>query len=269
MLERAKEIIAAIAKETDSNILMHSLSGTDSIALLDLVAPHFKRIVCVYMYVVPNLDHIAPFHRYAAKKYPNTEWMQVPHYGYYSWVKYGFMGVERNPNQRLWKLADIIDKVREKTGVEWACLGFKQSDSLNRRLMLRSYKDGKESISWKGKKFYPLSTYKNADVLEYISREHLKAPESYGGGGQSCGCDVSDYWYLKYLQQSYPDDLQKIYRLFPRTQFIIKEYEQEQARKQAEKAAREAAEAGRKAAEKAQRDTAERDAGDPAEPDKP
>ena len=97
MLERAKEIVSDIAKVTDSIILMHSLSGKDSIALLDLVAPHFKRIVCVYMYVVPNLDHIAPFHRYAAKKYPNTEWMQVPHYGYYSWVKYGFMGVERNP----------------------------------------------------------------------------------------------------------------------------------------------------------------------------
>ena len=169
MLERAKEIIADIAAKTDSIILMHSLSGKDSIALLDLVAPHFKRIVCVYMYVVPDLDHIAPFQRYAAKKYPNTVWLQVPHYGYYSWVKYGFMGVERNPNQRLWKLADIIDKVRERTGVEWACLGFKQSDSLNRRLMLRSYKDGKESISWKGKKFYPLSTYKNGDVLEYIS----------------------------------------------------------------------------------------------------
>lgn len=262
MLERAKEIVSDIAKETDSIILMHSLSGKDSIALLDLVAPHFKRIVCVYMYVVPNLDHIAPFHRYAAKKYPNTEWMQVPHYGYYSWVKYGFMGVKRNPNQRLWKLSDIIDKVREKTGIEWACLGFKQSDSLNRRLMLRSYKDGKESICWKGKKFYPLSTYKNADILEYIKRNNLKSPEAYGGGGQSCGCDVSDYWYLKYLQSNYPEDLRRIYTIFPRTQFIIKEYEQEQARKQAEAAARKAAEE----AESAQGDTPEPHAGDPAEP---
>jgi sulfate adenylyltransferase subunit 2 len=190
------------------------------------------------------------------------EWMQVPHYGYHSWVKCGFMGVQRNPNQRLWKLSDIIDKVREKTGIEWACLGFKQSDSLNRRLMLRSYKDGKESICWKGKKFYPLSTYKNADILEYIKRNNLKSPEAYGGGGQSCGCDVSDYWYLKYLQQNYPADLQKVYSIFPRTQFIIKEYEQEQARKQAEAAARKAAEE----AESAQGDTPEPHAGDPAEP---
>ena len=232
MLERANEIIRDIAAETDSIILMHSLSGKDSIALLDLCAPHFKRIVCVYMYVVPDLDHIKPYHAYAASKYPNTEWAQVPHYGLYSWIKYGYMGVEKNPKQRLWKLADIIDKMRERTGVEWCCLGFKQTDSLNRLLMLRSYKDGKESICRAGKKFYPLSTYNNKEVLEYISRQNLKTPENYGGGGQSCGCDVSDYNYLKFLQQHYPADLEKIYTKFPRTRFIIQEHEQKEHSRQ-------------------------------------
>ena len=134
MLERAKEIVRDIAAETDSIILMHSLSGKDSIALLDLCAPHFERIVCVYMYVVPDLDHIKPYYAYAASKYPNTEWAQVPHYGLYSWIKYGYMGVEKNPKQRLWKLADIIDKMRERTGVEWCCLGFKQTDSMDEEL---------------------------------------------------------------------------------------------------------------------------------------
>lgn len=228
MLERAKEIIQGIAAETDEVMLMHSLSGKDSIALLDLCAPHFKRIVCVYMYIIPDLDHIKPYHAYAASKYPNTEWAQVPHYGLYSYIKSGYMGIERNPNQRLWKLADIIDRMRERTGVEWCCLGFKQTDSLNRLLMLRSYKDGKESVCRAGKKFYPLSTYSNKDVLEYISRQHLKTPEAYGGGGQSCGCDISDYHYLKYLSQHYPSDLEKIYTKFPRTRFIIQEYEQAQ-----------------------------------------
>ncbi len=232
MLDRAKEIIRDIEAETDSIILMHSLSGKDSIALLDLCAPHFKRIVCVYMYAVANLDHVKPYHQYAASKYPNTEWAQLPHYGVYSYIKSGFMGCERNPKQRLWKLADIIDKVREQTGVEWCCLGFKQTDSLNRLLMLRSYKDGKESICWVGKKFYPLSTYSNKEVLEYISRNHLKAPESYGGGGQSCGCDISDYHYLKYLSERYPSDLEKIYATFPRTRFIIQEHEQKEQSRQ-------------------------------------
>ena len=232
MLERAKEIIAEIAEKTDSIILMHSLSGKDSIVLLDLLHPYFKRIVCVYMYVVPNLEHIEVYRRWAQVTYPKAEFVQVPHYGLYGYIKTGFMGCEQNPKQRKYKLADIIDKVREKTGIEWCCCGFKQTDSLNRLLMLRSYKDGKESICYAGKKFYPLSVYKNKDMLDYIQYHNLKNPEMYGDkGNQSNGACIDSYLYLKYLQMNYPNDLEKVYAKFPRTRFILTEeelrYEQE------------------------------------------
>lgn len=226
-MQRAKEIISEIASKTDSIILMHSLSGKDSIALLDLCAPYFRRIVCVFMYTIPNMQHIDEYRIYAERRYPNTEWIQVPHYCIYTYIRTGYMGCTRNEKQRKWRLTDIIEKIKERTGIEWVCLGFKQNDSLNRRLMLRSYKDGKESISYAGKKFYPLSTYSNKDVLEYISSHHLKSPETYGSTkGQSNGCDISNYLYLKYLQENYPEDLMKVYNIFPRTQFIIQEYEQ-------------------------------------------
>lgn len=228
MLDRAKEVIGEIKGQTDEIILMHSLSGKYSIALLDLLYPNFKRIVCVYLYIIPNLEHIMVYYRWAKRKYPNIEFIQAPHYGWYSYRKYGFMGMEADPKQRLWKLSDIIEKVRERTGIEWCCLGFKQSDSLNRRLMLRSYKDGKESISWNGKKFYPLSTYKNADVLEYISANNLKMPETYGAKvGQSCGCSVTSYYYLVYLRDNYPNDLDKVYSTFPATRLLIEQFEKE------------------------------------------
>jgi len=232
MLERAKDIINDIAKETDSIILMHSLSGKDSITLLDMVYPKFKRVVCCYLYVIPNLRHQMRYYAYAKRKYPNIEFIQAPHYALYSYIKTGYMGSEANPKQRLWTLADIIDKVRENTGIEWACLGFKQSDSLNRRLMLRSYKDGKEAISWKGKKFYPLSTYKNKDVLHYIRENNLKNPENYDYKSQSAGTSVAGYDYLKWLDRNYPDDLQKVYSAFPATRVII---QQTEAKREAER----------------------------------
>lgn len=222
MLERAKGIIEDITKQTDSIILFHSLSGKDSIAMLDLCYGKFKRIVCVYMYVVPNLDHIQRYYIYAKKKYPNIEFIQVPHYGFYSMVKTGFMGIKKNEKQKKWTLAEITDKIREKTGIEWACYGFKQSDSLNRRLMLRSYDgEGKLSISWKSKKFYPLSTYYNKDILDYIAYNHLKNPETYGGTGQSCGADITSVDYQLYLKRNFPNDLEKIYRMFPQSRIVL------------------------------------------------
>lgn len=225
MLERAKEIIDEVSKCTESILLMHSLSGKDSIALLDLVYPKFKRVVCCFMYTVPNLRHLVPYYAYAKKRYPNIEFIQVPHYVVYSYIKAGFMGCKPNPKQRLWTLSDIVEKVKEQKGLEWACLGFKQSDSLNRRLMLRSYKDGKEAISWKTKKFYPLSTYKNRDVLDYIRKNNLKAPESFDRTEQSCGTDITDYDYLKYLSCKYPEDLEAIYKEYPATRVIIQQNE--------------------------------------------
>lgn len=224
MLERAKEIIGDISKQTDEIILFHSLSGKDSIVLLDLLYGRFKRIVCVYMYLVPNLDHIQRYFVWAKKKYPNIEFIQVPHYGYFDYVRTGYMGCKQNERQKKWTLTNITEKIRQKTGIEWVCFGFKQSDSLNRRLMLRSYKnDGKLAISWKTKKFYPLSTYKNKDMWDYIAANNLKQPETYGySKSQSCGCDITSVEYQQYLKQFFPHDLEKIYTVFPQSRMILK-----------------------------------------------
>lgn len=231
-MKRANEIIDIVSKETDEIILMHSLSGKDSIALLDLVYPKFKRVVCVFMFTVPNLRHIASYYAFAKRRYPQAEFLQVPHYALFNYRKYGFLGTKGDSKQRLWKLADIIDKVKEKVGIEWVCLGFKQSDSLNRRLMLRSYKDGKEGICWNGKKFYPLSTYKNKDVIDYIKRKNLKSPEWFDAKEQSSGVDVTDYHYLKYLEKNFPDDLEKIYSTYPAARLIIPNNERDNDKKQ-------------------------------------
>lgn len=221
MLERAREIVDIVSKETDSIILFHSLSGKDSIALLDIIYPKFRRVVCVYMYLVPNLEHMNVYYRYAKARYPNVEFIQIPHYGFYSYVKEGYMGIKKNDRQKLWTLAELTEVIRKRTGIEWAAYGFKQSDSLNRRLMLRSYKDGKEAMSWKTKKVYPLSTYKNSDVLAYIRNEGLKEPETYGGIAQSCGCAIDSYEYQSYLREHYPGDLEKIYGVFPQARIVL------------------------------------------------
>lgn len=220
-LKRAREIIDEVSKETDSMLLFHSLSGKDSIVLLDLCYEKFKRVVLVFMYLVKDLEHIMRYYRYAKAKYPNIEFVQVPHYALFNYIKTGYMGIKQDPKQRQWTLADITDKLREKLGIEWACYGFKQSDSLNRRLMLRSYADGKEAINWKTKKFYPLSTYKNGEVLDYILDHHLKSPEVCGTNKQSSGVDVEDVEYQKFLKDNYPQDLDKIYKVFPMARIVM------------------------------------------------
>ena len=202
-------------------MLFHSLSGKDSIVLLDLCYKKFKRVIVVFMYLVKDLEHVMRYYNYAKAKYPNIEFVQVPHYALFNYIKTGYMGIKQNTKQRQWTLADITEKLREKIGVEWACYGFKQSDSLNRRLMLRSYTDGKEAINWKTKKFYPLSTYRNKEIMDFILDHRLKNPEVCGTNKQSSGVDIEDVAYQKYLKELFPEDLEKIYKVFPMARIVM------------------------------------------------
>lgn len=221
-MRKATQILDLVAKETDKVILFHSASGKDSITLLDLCAPIFKEVVCVFMYIVKDLQHINRYINYATHKYPNVKFIQIPHYALFSYHNYGFLGCElRKLKQQT--LASLTELAREKTGIEWAIFGFKQSDSLNRRLMLRTYEMC--GINRSTKKAYPLSEFKNKDVLEYIYKHNLIKPETYDGTGQSCGTDITSPHYLLFLKEDFPMDYQKVIKQFPNCQRILFEYE--------------------------------------------
>jgi hypothetical protein len=115
--------------------------------------------------------------------------------------------------------------VKMNTGIQWAIFGFKQSDSINRRLMLKTYED--EAICSVSKNVYPLSKYKNKDVLTYISKRKLIQPTAYGYG-QSQGNDISELAFLMYCKEKYPNDYQKVISLFPMCERIVFEYEHQQ-----------------------------------------
>jgi sulfate adenylyltransferase subunit 2 len=230
-MQKAIEIINRVAECTDRVILFHSASGKDSIALLDLLSSRFKQICCVYMYIVKDLSHINRYISYAQNKYKNINLIQIPHFVLFNYIKNGYMGIERNETQREYNLGQLTEIIRERTGMEWACYGFKQSDSMNRRLMLRTY--DMDAVCWKSKKFYPLSGYKNSDVLKYISDSLLIKPEIYGNA-KSNGTAINDLDYLLFLRNSYPDDLEKVVSVFPYCDRLLYEHDYRQKQKAAE-----------------------------------
>lgn len=223
-MKRAIEIINKVAKSSERAILFHSGSGKDSIALLDLLSPRFKEVVCVYMYVVRDLSHINRYINYSINKYPNVKFIQIPHFAVYSYIKNSYMGHECNPDQKLYSMDKLTELVREKYNIEWAFFGFKMSDSLNRRCMLKTY--DMNAINEKTKKCYPLSEYKNKEILNYIKKEDLVRPEKYGKS-QSSGTDISDINYLLFLRNKYPSDLNKVLTEYPLAERLLFEYDYE------------------------------------------
>ncbi len=217
--QHTDEIINSISQKTDAVILFYS-AGKDSIALLDICAKKFKKVICLLMYFIPGLEHIERYVRFSEKKYNNIEFIQTPHWCLTYIHKIGFFCVA-NPKIKLLKLADVMESARLKTGIQTIVLGSKQADNMNRRIMLRTYE--KQAISHTGV-VYPLSKWKDKDVLKYIQANKLPMPIRYGNKrSNGVGFDIEVFVYL---QKHYPKDLEAIFKAYPLSEKILFEHEQ-------------------------------------------
>lgn len=216
--QHTQQVIDTVRKKTNRVLLFYSC-GKDSIALLHWCAKNFSEVVCVFMYFVKDLEHINKFINFSKKQYPNISFIQRPHYALTYINKSGLFCTPQNT--RILKLSDIIQSVRIETQIEYVFLGMKQSDSMNRRIMLRQYE--LQAIS-PTNLVYPFSLWKDKDVLRYISNNRLPKPIQYSNkksNGITFDLDV----YL-YLREHYPNDLQKILDVYPLSEKILFDYDQ-------------------------------------------
>lgn len=187
-----------------------------------MLSKEFDEVVCVFMYFVKDLEHINRFIRFAKQKYPNATFLEVPHWSLSKIHATGFFCQPRKVRQIMF--GDVINTMKDKTGIEYAFIGEKQADNMTRRIKLRQYEF--EAISTT-KNVYPLTFWKDADVLDYNKRNKLPQAISYGSNKRSNGVGFDLDVYL-YLRQYYPEDLQKIITAFPASEKILFDHDQKQ-----------------------------------------
>lgn len=215
-VDEANRIINLVRDQTDEVILFCSL-GKDSLVLLDLLYPKFKRIVCVFMYFVKGLEHVDRYIRWSQSRYPSIEFVQIPHWNLTHILRNGMCCVP-NPKVKLLKLSDVEKSIRLTYGINYVFYGMKKADSMNRRLMLNTY----ENYLHVGK-VYPLADWTQKDILAYMRQHKLPEPVRYskkasGGVGLNLDC-------LLWLRTNNPQDLQKLLTAFPLAEKILFDYD--------------------------------------------
>lgn len=220
-IEQTQKTIDAVRQKEDSAIVFCSL-GKDSLVCLDLVYPQFNRIVCVFMYFVPHLEHIDRWLRWVKAKYPKVEFLEIPHWNLSYILRAGLYCVP-NPKVKLIKLADVMKAIRLKTGIYYTFLGMKKADSMNRRLMLKGYEE-QEYIH--NGSVYPLADWTQKDILAYMRQKNLPEPIRYSlkassGVGFNLDCFL-------WLRENFPEDLRRIYATFPLSERILFEHDNKQ-----------------------------------------
>ena len=216
-LEGTYKSIDAIRAKSDSAILFLSL-GKDSLVLLDLIYPRFKKVVCVFMYFVKDLEHINRWIGWVKAKYPAIEFVQVPHWNL-TYILRGGLYCVPNPKVKLLKLADVVKAMQLKYGIQYAFLGMKKADGMNRRLMLNGYQANDYENNGL---VYPLAEWNQRDILAYMKQNGLPEPITYSlkassGVGFNLDCFL-------WLEKNFPQDLQRIYKVFPMAERILWEH---------------------------------------------
>ena len=216
-LEGTYKSIDAIRAKSDSAILFLSL-GKDSLVLLDLIYPRFKKVVCVFMYFVKDLEHINRWIGWVKAKYPAIEFVQVPHWNL-TFILRGGLYCVPNPKVKLLKLADVVKAMQLRYGIQYAFLGMKKADGMNRRLMLNGYQANDYENNGL---VYPLAEWNQRDILAYMKQNGLPEPIRYSlkassGVGFNLDCFL-------WLEKNFPQDLRRIYKVFPMAERILWEH---------------------------------------------
>ena len=218
------QVIRSIREKTDTTVLFYSAGGKDGIALLDMLAGVFDKVICYYMYLIPNLDHIQPYIKWAETRYPNVEIRQIKHYQRDFFDSFGFFK-EPDEGVKPRKIGDIEQAVREETGIKYGFSGMKGVDGYMKRMRLKMFaKTG--YVTEKGM-VYPLALWTNKAVLQYIKSRNLISPFVYDANAISQGFGI-DLNTMLLMRNKYPRDYQRILKEFPYSEKLIFDYEREQ-----------------------------------------
>lgn len=170
------------------------------------------------MYFVKGLEHIERWIGWVKAKYPKIEFVQVPHWNL-TYILRGGLYCVPNHKVKLLKLADVVKAMQLRYGLYYTFLGMKKADGMNRRLMLKGY----ESNGYENNGMcYPLADWTQKDILSYMKQNSLPGPVRYSlkassGVGFNLDC-------MLWLEKNYPQDLQRIYKVFPMAIRVLEEF---------------------------------------------
>ena len=201
------------------SVLVSYSGGKDSLCVLDMATRIFKKVVCFFMYFIPGLECCETQLEYARKRY-GVSIIQYPHWSLAAALREALYSDPSYKLDRLPKLSlyDIFSWVMQDTGIKKILAGNKNSDSVSRRYILKSWAQG----DYADVLVNPIINWNKYDVLSYLRVHDIPVPPASSGNTTGIGLsEVSLLW----LHDTFPKDFAKLLRLFPYAEAVVKRRE--------------------------------------------
>lgn len=204
--------ILRAAREKHDSILVAFSAGKDSLCVLDMCVRTFKHVEAFFMYFVPGLSVIEEQLEAARQRWGVTI-HQVPHWTLsrvlvnraFQWPSY------KQDDLQEFKLRDVYNLMKAKTGIEMIATGARRADSLWRKRNLAN-------IAHYTDLMYPVVGWGKADIFGYLGMHKIPMPPSSGGQMTGIGLVTPD---LLWLHDEYPDDFKKLLKIFPFAEAVV------------------------------------------------
>ena len=215
--------IKTMSKITDS-VLVGFSGGKESVVVLDLCFKYFKNVQPYFQYCIPDLSFNQKIIDWYERKY-GVSIIQVPVEDMGAMFRYGQYTI---PDELFPVVSetDVINYLRNETGIYWHCSGERIDDSLERRG--RIVRSG--TIDDVSGRMFPVAYWKKNECYEYIKFKKL-----YLGKEQKAlrhSVRVFSPKDLMYIHEHFPGDYEKVLNLFPFAGAIIERYKLNNGKKQ-------------------------------------
>jgi 3'-phosphoadenosine 5'-phosphosulfate sulfotransferase (PAPS reductase)/FAD synthetase len=203
--------------------------GKDSVCTLDLCCKNFKRVNPYFMYFVKGLSFQDKYIEYLENRY-SVKILKIPHWmlgdcyagGYYrDTTSY----TDSAPHITV---KDVEIYIAEVTGCDWFATGQMMCESMERSAMIKAV----GQVDEVNHRIYPLAEWSPIRVKEYLSQRDIKLSPEYQFLRRSIG-DLRPE-NLDCLKTHFPDDYERVKRVFPYVEALQARKQYEKSRKHAE-----------------------------------
>jgi 3'-phosphoadenosine 5'-phosphosulfate sulfotransferase (PAPS reductase)/FAD synthetase len=220
-----KEIKSLLLEQ--KNVTIGFSLGKDSLACATILKKLGIKFIPFYFYHVPDLDFVSKQIEMYENHF-NVEIIKMPHPMLYDRIRHQDFQCELMADEMSSydfpkiTFEDLISIYMDDEDIDetyYDVVGMRSAESFNRR----KYFEKNGPIDKKNKKIYPIHSWKNKDVFDFLKENSVPLTKDYEIWNRSW--DGVKYQFLFGVKKHYPNDYEKIKEFYPLIDLELIRYE--------------------------------------------